>query len=91
MEPSLRCLPYRWSPRQELRKTFAILSLSLYLFLSITPRPFTLSFLSSPSRDHPVFPLSLSLQAFFEGKLKMRGNIMLSQKLDSLLKDHAKL
>ncbi|XP_041958062.1 peroxisomal multifunctional enzyme type 2 [Alosa sapidissima] len=30
-------------------------------------------------------------KAFFEGKLKMRGNIMLSQKLDSLLKDHAKL
>ncbi|XP_063050873.1 peroxisomal multifunctional enzyme type 2 [Engraulis encrasicolus] len=30
-------------------------------------------------------------KAFFEGKLKMKGNIMLSQKLDSLLKDHAKL
>ncbi|XP_031425960.1 peroxisomal multifunctional enzyme type 2 [Clupea harengus] len=30
-------------------------------------------------------------KAFFDGKLKMRGNIMLSQKLDILLKDHAKL
>lgn len=61
------------------------------LSLTLPPFPFTLSLLSSPSCDHPVFPLSHSLQAFFEGKLKMRGNIMLSQKLDSLLKDHAKL
>lgn len=30
-------------------------------------------------------------QAFFSGKLKLRGNIMLSQKLEVILKDHAKL
>lgn len=30
-------------------------------------------------------------QAFFSGKLKIRGNIMLSQKLEVILKDHAKL
>ncbi|XP_061116821.1 peroxisomal multifunctional enzyme type 2 [Conger conger] len=30
-------------------------------------------------------------KAFFAGKLKMRGNIMLSQKLEMILKDHAKL
>ncbi|CAL1615578.1 unnamed protein product [Knipowitschia caucasica] len=30
-------------------------------------------------------------QAFFGGKLKIRGNIMLSQKLEVILKDHAKL
>ncbi|XP_035235660.1 peroxisomal multifunctional enzyme type 2 [Anguilla anguilla] len=30
-------------------------------------------------------------KAFFGGKLKMRGNIMLSQKLEMILKDHAKL
>lgn len=30
-------------------------------------------------------------QAFFAGKLKIRGNIMLSQKLEVILKDHAKL
>uniref|UniRef100_A0AAY4DLD9 Peroxisomal multifunctional enzyme type 2 n=1 Tax=Denticeps clupeoides TaxID=299321 RepID=A0AAY4DLD9_9TELE len=30
-------------------------------------------------------------QAFFGGKLKVKGNIMLSQKLESILKDYAKL
>ncbi|KAM3610602.1 uncharacterized protein V6R79_006475 [Siganus canaliculatus] len=30
-------------------------------------------------------------KAFFSGKLKVRGNIMLSQKLEVILKDHAKL
>ncbi|KAJ0019684.1 hypothetical protein NQD34_007253 [Periophthalmus magnuspinnatus] len=30
-------------------------------------------------------------KAFFSGKLKIRGNIMLSQKLEVILKDHAKL
>ncbi|KAM9811156.1 peroxisomal multifunctional enzyme type 2 [Neosynchiropus ocellatus] len=30
-------------------------------------------------------------KAFFAGKLKVRGNIMLSQKLEVILKDHAKL
>ncbi|XP_072288805.1 peroxisomal multifunctional enzyme type 2 [Eucyclogobius newberryi] len=30
-------------------------------------------------------------QAFFSGKLKIAGNIMLSQKLEVILKDHAKL
>uniref|UniRef100_A0A3P9K1X7 Hydroxysteroid (17-beta) dehydrogenase 4 n=1 Tax=Oryzias latipes TaxID=8090 RepID=A0A3P9K1X7_ORYLA len=30
-------------------------------------------------------------KAFFSGKLKMRGNIMLSQKLEVILKDYAKL
>ncbi|KAM6954725.1 peroxisomal multifunctional enzyme type 2 [Aplochiton taeniatus] len=30
-------------------------------------------------------------KAFFGGKLKVRGNIMLSQKLEVILKDHAKL
>lgn len=30
-------------------------------------------------------------KAFFSGKLKVRGNIMLSQKLEIILKDHAKL
>ncbi|KAJ8285261.1 hypothetical protein GJAV_G00024770 [Gymnothorax javanicus] len=30
-------------------------------------------------------------KAFFAGKLKMRGNIMLSQKLEMILKDYAKL
>ncbi|XP_062854978.1 peroxisomal multifunctional enzyme type 2 [Trichomycterus rosablanca] len=30
-------------------------------------------------------------KAFFAGKLKVRGNIMLSQKLETILKDHAKL
>uniref|UniRef100_A0A3P8WVW1 Hydroxysteroid (17-beta) dehydrogenase 4 n=1 Tax=Cynoglossus semilaevis TaxID=244447 RepID=A0A3P8WVW1_CYNSE len=30
-------------------------------------------------------------QAFFSGKLKVRGNIMLSQKLEVILKDYAKL
>ena len=46
------------------------------------------------SLSPPSSPLSWSSslpQAFFDGKLKMRGNIMLSQKLDILLKDHAKL
>lgn len=33
----------------------------------------------------------LSLKAFFAGKLKVRGNIMLSQKLEVILKDYAKL
>lgn len=31
------------------------------------------------------------LQAFFSGRLKARGNIMLSQKLQMILKEHAKL
>ncbi|NWZ63905.1 DHB4 enzyme, partial [Acrocephalus arundinaceus] len=30
-------------------------------------------------------------KAFFSGKLKVKGNIMLSQKLEMILKDHAKL
>lgn len=30
-------------------------------------------------------------QAFFSGKLKVKGNIMLSQKLEVILKDYAKL
>ncbi|XP_061755511.1 peroxisomal multifunctional enzyme type 2 [Nerophis ophidion] len=30
-------------------------------------------------------------KAFFSGKLKIRGNVMLSQKLEIILKDHAKL
>ncbi|XP_073675004.1 peroxisomal multifunctional enzyme type 2-like [Garra rufa] len=30
-------------------------------------------------------------KAFFAGKLKVKGNIMLSQKLEAVLKDHAKL
>uniref|UniRef100_A0A8C1VT39 SCP2 domain-containing protein n=1 Tax=Cyprinus carpio TaxID=7962 RepID=A0A8C1VT39_CYPCA len=30
-------------------------------------------------------------KAFFSGKLKVRGNIMLSQKLEAVLKDYAKL
>ncbi|KAG7453541.1 hypothetical protein JOB18_010857 [Solea senegalensis] len=30
-------------------------------------------------------------KAFFSGKLKVKGNIMLSQKLDVILKDYAKL
>ncbi|KAM8960781.1 peroxisomal multifunctional enzyme type 2 [Pelodytes ibericus] len=30
-------------------------------------------------------------KAFFAGKLKVKGNIMLSQKLETILKDHAKL
>ncbi|XP_051508624.1 peroxisomal multifunctional enzyme type 2-like [Myxocyprinus asiaticus] len=30
-------------------------------------------------------------KAFFAGKLKVRGNIMLSQKLEAILKEHAKL
>ncbi|XP_060926924.1 peroxisomal multifunctional enzyme type 2 [Limanda limanda] len=30
-------------------------------------------------------------KAFFSGKMKVRGNIMLSQKLEVILKDHAKL
>ncbi|XP_054630216.1 peroxisomal multifunctional enzyme type 2 [Dunckerocampus dactyliophorus] len=30
-------------------------------------------------------------KAFFSGKLKIRGNVMLSQKLEVILKDHAKL
>lgn len=34
---------------------------------------------------------SLLFQAFFSGKLKVKGNIMLSQKLEVILKDYAKL
>ncbi len=30
-------------------------------------------------------------QAFFAGKLRVKGNIMLSQKLEAVLKDYAKL
>lgn len=30
-------------------------------------------------------------QAFFSGRLKARGNIMLSQKLQMILKDYAKI
>lgn len=33
----------------------------------------------------------LFCQAFFAGKLKVKGNIMLSQKLEVILKDYAKL
>lgn len=36
-------------------------------------------------------PLKCCSQAFFSGKLKVRGNIMLSQKLEVILKDYAKL
>lgn len=36
-------------------------------------------------------PLKSCSQAFFSGKLKVRGNIMLSQKLEVILKDYAKL
>jgi 3-hydroxyacyl-CoA dehydrogenase/3a,7a,12a-trihydroxy-5b-cholest-24-enoyl-CoA hydratase len=38
-----------------------------------------------------TFALPPSLQAFFSGRLKARGNIMLSQKLQMILKDYAKL
>lgn len=38
-----------------------------------------------------TWDLYLFFQAFFAGKLKVRGNVMLSQKLEVILKDYAKL
>lgn len=37
------------------------------------------------------FSFPFPLKAFFAGKLKVSGNIMLSQKLEAILKDYAKL
>lgn len=42
-------------------------------------------------QNHFLKCFLMFFQAFFSGKLKVRGNIMLSQKLEVILKDYAKL